>query len=42
MKRMKVPMAILRRLNILLTLYLDDILLIARSQNELITARDTA
>ena len=40
-KLMKVQIAILRRLNILLIVYLDDILLIARSQKELITARDT-
>ena len=38
---MKVPIDILRRLNTLLILYLDDILLIARSQKELITGRDT-
>ena len=40
-KLMKVITAILRRLILLLILYLDDILLIATSQNELITARDT-
>ena len=40
-KLMKVPIAILRRLSFLLIIYLDEILLTARTQKELITARDT-
>ena len=39
-KLMKNPVAILRRLNILLIQYLDDDLIIARSQKELILAWD--
>ena len=40
MKLVKVLIAILRRLNILLILLLGNILLNARSQKELFTARD--
>lgn len=36
----KVPIAILKRLILLLILYLDNILLIGRSQNHLIKVRD--
>lgn len=39
MKVMKVLIAILRRLNILLLLSLEDILLMGRSQEEFIVAR---
>ena len=39
-KLMKVSIAILTKLNILLILYLDNILLIVRSQKKLIAARD--
>ena len=39
-KLMKNPVAMLRRLNILLIQYLDDDLIIARSQKELILAWD--
>ena len=38
-KLMKVSIAILTKLNILLILYLDNILLIVRSQKKLIAAR---
>ena len=40
-KLMKVLIPIFKRLNILITLYLDNILLIALSQKEMIAARDT-
>ena len=40
-KLVKVPIAVLKRLNILPILYIDDTLLIATSHKELITARDT-
>ena len=37
---MKVPISILRRSNILIILILDDILLTARSQKEMVHVRD--
>ena len=37
----KVPVATVRRLNFLLTLYLEDISLITRTQKELIITSDT-
>ena len=40
-KLMKVPMALLRRLNIRLIVYLDDILIMGSSEEEILMARDT-
>ena len=40
-KIMKVPIAFLRRLNVQVIIYLDDMLLMARSKEELIQNRDT-
>ena len=40
-KLMKVPIALLRRLSICLKIYLDDMLIMARSVQELIFHRDT-
>ena len=40
-KLVKVPIAILRRLNIRVVIYLDDMLLIGSSMKEIITARDS-
>ena len=40
-KLMKVPMTILRRLNICLIVYLDDILIMGASMEEILMARDT-
>jgi len=40
-KLMKVPVAPLRQLHVILIIYLDDILLIARSASEVIQSRDT-
>jgi len=40
-KLMKVPVALLRQLHVILIIYLDDILPIARSIAELIQSRDT-
>uniref|UniRef100_A0A7M5U2R2 Reverse transcriptase domain-containing protein n=1 Tax=Clytia hemisphaerica TaxID=252671 RepID=A0A7M5U2R2_9CNID len=40
-KLLKVPVSNLRRLNIRLIIYLDDILLMAQSISELLTARDS-
>ena len=40
-KLMKVPVAILRRLGIRLVIYLDDILIMGSTQEEVIRARDT-
>ena len=40
-KLMKVPMTLLRRLNIRLIIYLDDILIMGSSTEEVLMARDT-
>ena len=40
-KLMKIPIAVLRRLNVRLIIFLDDILLMGASKQELIQARDT-
>jgi len=40
-KIMKVPLAILRQMNIILIIYLDDILIISRTRAGLIQSRDT-
>ena len=40
-KLLKVPMAVLRRLNILIIIYIDDMLVIGRSFQETVMARDT-
>ena len=40
-KLMKVPISLLRKLGILLVIYLDDLLVVASSQEELMKARDT-
>ena len=40
-KLLKVPLAILRRLNICLVMYLDDILLMGRTLEEILMSRDT-
>ena len=40
-KLMKVPVAVLRRLNIRLIVFLDDILIMGKSKEDLLIARDT-
>ena len=40
-KLMKVPVTLLRRLNIRLIIYLDDILIMGSSEEEILMARDT-
>jgi len=40
-KRMKISIAVLRRLNVRLIIFLDDILLMGSSKQELIQAKDT-
>ena len=40
-KLMKVPVSVMRKLNVRLVIYLDDILLMASSREELLMARDT-
>ena len=41
-KLMKVPMSVLRRLHIRLVIYIDDMLLMAQTMEEVLMARDTA
>jgi len=40
-KILKVPMSLLRRLNILIIIYLDDMLLLGRTREETVRAKDT-
>ena len=40
-KLLKIPIALLRRINIRLVIYLDDMLLMGRTMKDILTARDT-